>query len=70
MNSSTVNAIKKKYTKGMRVRLISMQGESYMPCGIQGTISFVDDIGQIHVQWDNGSMLALNVDVDSFAIVK
>ena len=34
--------------------------------GLKGTVKHVDDIGQIHVRWENGSGLALNLDVDSF----
>lgn len=43
-----------------------MYGEPKMPKGIKGIVDEVDDIGQIHVKWENGSSLALNVEVDSF----
>ena len=36
--------------------------------GLEGTIESVDDIGQIHVRWDNGSSLALNYEEDSFEV--
>ena len=36
--------------------------------GLEGTIESVDDIGQIHVRWDNGSSLALNYEEDSFEL--
>ena len=52
-----------------RVKLIHMEGESQMERGLEGTISCVDDIGQIHVNWDNGSTLALNVEVDAFTLI-
>lgn len=61
--------LKARYTSGMRVRLISMSGEPQMYCGLEGTVRVVDDMGQIHVRWDNGSTLALNVDVDAFEVV-
>ena len=61
--------LKARYTSGMRVRLICMSGEPQMYCGLEGTIRVVDDMGQIHVRWDNGSTLALNVDVDAFEVV-
>ena len=38
--------------------------------GICGTVESVDDAGQIHVKWDNGSTLALNPDVDEFTILE
>ena len=64
-----VETIKKLYKKGMKVKLINMYGEPQMKFGICGTIEFVDDIGQIHVNWNNGSNLALNIDVDTFRVL-
>ena len=54
------------YPKGSIVILDNMYGEPKMPKGIKGIVDEVDDIGQIHVKWENGSSLALNVEVDSF----
>ena len=34
--------------------------------GMRGTVRFVDDQSQIHIQWDNGRGLALIPGVDSF----
>ena len=49
-----------------------MEGEdpSRMFSGLEGTVNHIDDIGQIHVDWDNGSSLALNEDVDDFEILE
>ncbi len=66
MNQQKVDALKKEYPQGTRVELISMAGEPQMPSGIQGSVFFVDDIGQIHVEWDNGSTLALVPGEDSY----
>ena len=60
------HSIRDEYPKGTKIRLISMDGESQMPCGLKGEVEYVDDIGQIHVLWENGSSLALNPEVDSF----
>jgi ABC-type sulfate transport system substrate-binding protein len=46
-----------------------MEGEPSMPEGLLGTVAYVDDIGQVHVSWENGSNLALNVDADRFQVV-
>ena len=54
------------YPKGSIVILDNMYGEPKMTKGIKGIVDEVDDIGQIHVKWENGSSLALNVEVDSF----
>ena len=54
------------YPEGSIVILDSMYGEQQMPKGLKGIVDEVDDIGQIHGKWENGSSLALNVEVDSF----
>lgn len=69
MNCNDIRDIKSKYKSDMRIRLINMSGEPQMYCGLKGTIHIVDDMGQIHVKWDNGSSLALNIDVDSFEVI-
>jgi photosystem II stability/assembly factor-like uncharacterized protein len=56
--------------KGKRVVLIFMDDKfSNLKSGDEGTIMFTDDIGQIHVQWDNGSTLALVPGVDIYNIL-
>lgn len=39
-----------------------------MSPGLKGKVDMVDDAGQIHVNWENGSSLALVPGVDSFHI--
>lgn len=39
------------------------------PVGTIGEVQFVDDIGNVHVKWQNGSSLAVIPDVDSVAIL-
>lgn len=58
---------KDMYPKGTRIELISMD-DPYAPVesGTQGTVEFVDDMGQIHMRWDNGRTLALIPGEDSF----
>lgn len=72
MSTSTkldINLIRGKYKSGTKIRLIYMEGEPQMKPGITGTVDMVDDIGQIHMKWENGSSLALNIGVDKFIIV-
>ena len=52
----------------LRARLVNMYDEPRMKAGIEGTVKYVDDIGQIHVNWDNGSTLALNPEKDIFSL--
>lgn len=52
---------------GTRVELISMNDPySKLQAGDQGTVSFVDDIGTVHVNWDCGSGLGLVYGEDSY----
>lgn len=55
--------------KDKRVRCINMEGETSVTSGDEGTIQFIDDIGNIHVRWDNGSSLALIPEVDKYEIL-
>lgn len=55
---------------GMRVKLISMDDPyTSLKEGAEGTIDHVDGMGQIHVNWDNGSRLALIPEEDQFTIL-
>jgi hypothetical protein len=65
-----VNAIKAKYTEGTRIELIHMYDVQAVPSGTKGTVEFVDDMGTIHMYWDNGRTLGLIEEVDEFKIIK
>lgn len=64
-NSKTVERLRKRYLEGCRVKLIQMDDIQAPPAGTCGTVSYVDDIGSIHVNWDTGSTLAVVYGVDS-----
>jgi hypothetical protein len=55
--------------KGKRVRCIKMNDEYPVPSGTVGTIRHVDDIGTIHVTWDDGSTLGLIQNEDEYEIL-
>lgn len=57
------------YPVGCKVVLHHMDDVQAPPSGTTGEVIFVDDIGQIHVKWENGSSLALIPGVDSFSKV-
>ena len=59
--------LRQKYPLGTRLQLGCMEDEMAVPPGSMGTVEFVDDAGQIHVQWDCGRSLALIPGVDSFS---
>jgi len=66
MQEQQIERIKGMYHPGVSVRLISMHGKPQMTPDMKGTVEFVDDAGQIHVTWENGSSLVLNCEVDKF----
>lgn len=65
-----IASIKKKYPAGTRIKLINMD-DPWNPVepGTEGTVELVDDIGQIHMKWDNGRTLALVPGQDDFEII-
>lgn len=66
-----VKALRERYPSGSRIRLSNMN-DPYAPveAGTTGTVDYIDDIGQIHVQWDNGRTLPLVPGEDSFTIIE
>ncbi len=65
-----VEKLREMYPEGTKIILQEMQGESQMPYGLKGTVTHVDDAGQIHMRWENRSNLALDVEVDTFQKVE
>ena len=55
--------------EGTKIKLIYMHGEPQMPCGLIGSVRFIDSANQIHVTWQNGSSLALIPEIDKFEIL-
>ena len=52
--------LKEYYTAGTRVMLIRMSDPyTNLRNGDRGTVTMVDDIGTIHVNWDRGSTLGV-----------
>lgn len=71
MTETRVSLIKALYAVGKRVVCLRMEDPwSPVPSGTKGTVRAVDDIGTIHVNWDNGSSLGLIYGEDEFALVK
>lgn len=42
---------------GTRIRLLQMADPAAPPVGTEGTITYIDSLGDIGVDWDNGSGL-------------
>ena len=62
--------LRREYPEGTRVELIAMDDIQAPPAGTLGTVRIVDDIGSIHVKWDNGSGLAIAYGVDQCRKIK
>lgn len=52
-----IQFLKELYPAGTRVKLLEMNDIQAPPIGTLGTVMYVDDIGTIHIKWDNGSTL-------------
>ena len=61
-----VERLREQFPKGTRLQLISMEDPHGVPEGTVGEVDFIDDAGQIHMKWENGSSLALIPEVDKF----
>ncbi len=62
-----INRIKADYPVGTRIKLDHMDDPySPVPDGMTGTVTFVDDMGTLHMHWDNGRSLGVCPDVDRF----
>lgn len=70
LGSKVIGDLKERYPSGTRVRLENMDDRQAPPVGTEGTVYSVDDIGTIHVKWDNGSFLGLVYGVDSFSVIR
>ena len=67
----SVQSIKDKYLPGTKIRLVRMDDPyTKLKAGLAGTVSHVDDIGTIHMNWENGSTLGLIPGEDDFYIIK
>jgi hypothetical protein len=60
--------MEKNIIEGSRIKLLEMKDPYPVSSGSWGTVDFIDDEGQIHVNWDNGSTLALIPGVDKYEV--
>lgn len=59
-----IKSLRESFPAGCRVELLRMDDDQAPPVGTLGTVKAVDDIGTIHVAWDNGSSLGVVLGVD------
>ena len=71
LSKEEIQVVKQKYIKGTKIKLIKMYDPfTPPPSETTGIVDFVDDIGQIHIKWNNGSTLALVPDLDEFEVLE
>lgn len=67
MSRGRIEFYKEHYPAGTRVQLDKMGDDPRpVPAGTKGTVVAVDDIGTLHVEFDNGRSLGICPEVDSF----
>ena len=68
-NKAYLEQLRKQYPIGTKIQLISMRDEKYpiLP-GTIGVVTHIDDMGSVHLKWQNGSSLAIIPEVDSFRV--
>ena len=60
----------KNQLRGKRIELISTSDpHTELKPGDRGNVDFVDDMGTIHVTWDNGSTLGMVPGEDQYRFV-
>ena len=58
--------IRLQYPPDTRIELELMVDAYAVSPGTRGTVDHVDDMGSVHIKWDNGRTLAAIPGVDSF----
>ncbi len=68
MSEKRIKFYKEQYPPGTRICLDSMGDDDPdpVPSGTEGSVSFVDDVGTVFVNFDNGRSLGVCPEVDSF----
>lgn len=69
MTKMQLENLKALYPKHTKVQLVHMRDEYAPPEGTIGYVTNVDDMGTIHVNWQNGSSLGLVEGVDIFYVL-
>ena len=65
ITQNELQRLRQQFPEGARVELVRMNDVQAPPPGTKGTVRFVDDIGTVHVHWDNGSGLGIAYGEDS-----
>ena len=55
--------------EGMRIRMLHMDDQHGVDEGMEGTIMRIDDLGTLHVHWDDGSQLGVIPELDKYELL-
>lgn len=70
MNWAEDNTNKDPIAKmGMRIRMLSMEDEFPVDEGMEGTIHTIDDLGTLHVKWDDGRNIGIIPGIDEYQLL-
>ena len=69
ISEKELSHIRWKYPEGARVELVRMDDSQAPPKGTRGTVRHVDDMGTVHISWDNGSSLGAVYGEDVIALI-
>ena len=69
ISKARLEYLRSQYAPGARVELVEMNDLQAPPPGTEGTVVTVDDIGTIHVRWDNGSSLGVEYGEDRCRVI-
>lgn len=68
---NNIDKLKQRYPEGTRITLVYINDEyCKLSKGDKGTVVCVDDIGQIHVQFDDSIQIGLNLEEDVFEVIE
>lgn len=66
MTRRQIAELRLNFPPGTRLELHHMEDLQAVPDGTRGTVVAVDDMGTIHMKWDNGRSLGLVPQEDQF----
>lgn len=65
-----VETFRKLTPVGTRIQMVRMDDPYHpVPAGTRGSVRYIDDAGQYHIDWDNGQTLACIPGVDQFRLL-
>ena len=72
MDKKKLESLREQYPQGSRIKLNQTMNDPFhpVPQGMMGTVEHIDDMGTIHMAWDNGQGLGLIIGEDDFSLIE